>query len=80
MLRDVFQQLLDGSLSRRQFLATLTQLGVGTIAASQLADVFAAAPEAERRVDLENVTGGGITCETLKAWDVSYVFGNTGSY
>ena len=80
MLRDVFQQLLNGSLSRRQFLATLTQLGVGTIAASQLADVFAAAPEAERRVDLENVTGGGITCETLQAWDVSYVFGNTGSY
>jgi len=80
MLRDVFQKLLSGSLSRRQFLATLTQLGVGTVAASQLADVFAAAPKSDRRVNLENATGGQITCETLKAWDVSYVFGNTGSY
>jgi benzoylformate decarboxylase len=80
MLRDVFQQLLNGSISRRQFLNQLTQLGVGTFAATQLAEVFAAVPESSDQVDLENVTGGRITCETLKLWDVEYVFGNTGAY
>jgi benzoylformate decarboxylase len=80
MLRDVFQQLLSGSISRRQFLNQLTQLGVGTFAATQLAEVFAAVPESSDQVDLENVTGGRITCETLKLWDVEYVFGNTGAY
>lgn len=80
MLRNVFQQFLSGSLSRRQFLNTLTQLGVGAMAASQLADVFAAVPEPERQLVLDDVTGGRITCETLKLWDVKYVFGNTGAY
>jgi benzoylformate decarboxylase len=80
MLRNVFQQLLDGSISRRQFLNTLAQLGVGAMAATQLADVFAAVPESERDVILNDVTGGRITCETLKLWGVKYVFGNTGAY
>jgi benzoylformate decarboxylase len=80
MLRDVFQQLLDGSISRRQFLNRLAQLGVGAMAATQLADVFAAAPESDRDLILNDVTGGRITCETLKLWGVKYVFGNTGAY
>jgi hypothetical protein len=80
MLRDVFQQLLSGGISRRQFLSRLAQLGVGAMAASQLADVFAAVPESERDIVLNNVTGGRITCETLKLWGVKYVFGNTGAY
>jgi len=80
MLRDVFQQFLSGSLSRREFLNTLTQLGVGAVVAGQLADVFAASPGSEHQVELSDVTGGGITCETLKLWNVKYVFGNTGSY
>ncbi len=80
MLRDVFQQLLDGAISRRQFLNRLAQLGVGAMAATQLADVFAAVPESERDVILNDVTGGRITCETLKLWGVKYVFGNTGAY
>ncbi len=80
MLRDVFQQLLSGSISRRQFLNTLGQLGVGAMAATQLADVFAAAPESGHNVILNDVTGGRITCETLKLWGVRYVFGNTGAY
>ena len=80
MLRDVFQQLLSGSISRRQFLNRLGQLGVGAVAATQLADVFAAVPESERDVILNDVTGGRITCETLKLWGVKYVFGNTGAY
>jgi len=80
MLRDVFQLLLSGSISRRQFLSKLGQLGVGAMAATQLADVFAAVPESERDVILNDVTGGRITCETLKLWGVEYVFGNTGAY
>ena len=48
--------------------------------ATQLADVFAAVPESERDVILNDVTGGRITCETLKLWGVKYVFGNTGAY
>ena len=80
MLRDAFQQLLEGSLSRRQFLNTVTKLGVGAVAATQLADVFAAVPVPEENRVLDNVTGGRITCETLKLWDVKYVFGNTGAY
>jgi len=80
MLRDVFQQLLSGSISRRQFLNRLGQLGVGAMAATQLADVFAAVPEPEHDVILNDVTGGRITCETLKLWGVEYVFGNTGAY
>lgn len=80
MLRNAFQQLLAGSLSRRQFLNTVTKLGVGAVAATQLADVFAAVPEPEENLVLRDVTGGRITCETLKLWDVKYVFGNTGAY
>ena len=80
MLRGVCQQLLNGSVSRRQFLHTLTQLGVSTLAATQFADAFAAIPEPQRQVELSNATGGRITCETLKLWDVKYVFGNTGAY
>ncbi len=57
MLRDVFQQFLSGSLSRREFLNTLTQLGVGAVVAGQLADVFAATPKSERQVELSDVTG-----------------------
>ena len=80
MIRDVFQQLLSGALSRRQFLSALMQLGVGTLAASQMADVIAAVPKSEAALILDDVTGGRITCETLKLWDVEYVFGNTGAY
>jgi benzoylformate decarboxylase len=80
MLRDAFRDFLSGSLSRRKFLRTVTQLGVGAAAAGQMADAFAAVPEPERDIVLKNVTGGRITCETLKLWDVKYVFGNTGSY
>ncbi len=41
---------------------------------------FRGAPEPERQLVLDDVTGGRITCETLKLWDVKYVFGNTGAY
>ena len=80
MLRDAFQQFLSGSLSRRQFLNRLTQLGVGSMAAAQLAEAFAASSDATDNVMLEDATGGRVTCETLRLWGVEYVFGNTGAY
>lgn len=80
MIRDIFQQLLSGALSRRQFLSALMRMGVGTIAASQMADVIGTVPNANTALLLDDVTGGQITCETLKLWDVEYVFGNTGAY
>jgi len=80
MIRDVFQQLLNGSLSRRQFFNRLTQLGVGALAADQMTDVFAGVPAPEPELVLNDATGGRISCETLKLWGVKYVFGNTGAY
>lgn len=80
MLRDVFQQMLDGSLSRRVFLESLGKLGVGALAATQIADVFAAQEEPQQNLLLKQASGGKITCETLRLWNVKYVFGNTGAY
>lgn len=80
MLRHACQELISGSISRRQFLLRLTQLGVGSVVAIQLADAFAAAPSSQDAIELDNVTGGQITCETLRLWGVDYVFGNTGAY
>ena len=76
----MFRQLLAGSISRREFLHQLAAVGVSAAAASQLADAFAAVPAPEPDLVLNDATGGGITCETLKLWDVQYVFGNTGAY
>ncbi len=77
-LRDAFHEFLNHGISRREFIATLSSIGVGATAASQLATALAA--DDTRSVKLSNVTGGRINCETLKLWDVEYVFGNTGSY
>ena len=80
MLRNAFLELLTGSLTRRQFVTRLAQLGVGATAAAQLAEAVAADEGTRASVPLTNVTGGDVTCETLKLWDVEYVFGNTGAY
>ncbi len=80
MVRNAVQQLIAGSLSRREFTAALASLGVGATAAGQFADVLAANPRPPESIELAGVTGGQITCETLKLWDVEYVFGNTGAY
>jgi benzoylformate decarboxylase len=80
MVRDAIQQLIAGSLSRREFVLVLARLGVGMAAASQFADVIAADPGVPESIDLSDITGGQITCETLKLWGVEYVFGNTGAY
>lgn len=80
MVRDAIQQLIAGSLSRRDFMSRLAALGVGSMAAAQFADVLAANTVLDESIELTGVTGGQITCETLKSWGVEYVFGNTGAY
>jgi len=80
MVRNAIQQLITGSLSRRDFMARLATLGIGSVAASQFADALAADPELTAPIELTGNTGGQITCETLQSWGVEYVFGNTGAY
>lgn len=80
MIRDAVQQLITGSLSRREFVVRLSQIGIGVAAAGQFADVIAADSDPPESIELTDRTGGQITCETLKLWGVEYVFGNTGAY
>jgi thiamine pyrophosphate-dependent acetolactate synthase large subunit-like protein len=87
MLREATFGLVNGDLSRCQFLVLTKAAGVSAAAASQLvgaasaqnADI-AALPPGGDFITLKNATGGKITCETLRAWGVSHVFGNTGAY
>ncbi|MCI0518125.1 MAG: hypothetical protein L0Y45_09865, partial [Woeseiaceae bacterium] len=78
MLREALEQLLDGSLSRRSFITRLAGAGVAVSVAGQVADLLAAEPP--ERLLLSDVSGGDISCETLRQWGVRYVFGNTGAY
>ena len=81
MIRKALQQLLGGQLSRRDFIIMAGEVGIGAAVASQLAGIAAAAPGDEAAtISLRDVTGGDITCETLRSWGVEYVFGNTGGY
>ncbi len=81
MIREIFQQLLAGGISRRDFMRRTGEMGIGAVAANGLARAVMADPaEAASTITLSNVTGGDITCETLKSWGVKYVFGNTGAY
>jgi len=81
MIREAIREFLSGRLSRRDFIRRAGEMGVGATAASQLANTAVAATEETQPViSLSNVTGGDITCETLKSWGVDYVFGNTGAY
>lgn len=79
MLREAFKKLLTGEMSRRGFIRAAGAAGIGAAAAGQFANI-ARAEAAAPALRLENVTGGDITCETLRAWGVRHVFGNTGAY
>ncbi len=73
--------MLDKQIDRRAFVSRLTQLGVGTAAATQLATSLSAevsAPQQAGRV-LRDATGGELMAEFLLDWDVRYVFGLGGS-
>lgn len=79
MLKQLADELLLGSISRRTFVARLVAAGVAVTAAGRMADLLAAEAPPERLL-LSNATGGRIACETLREWGVRYVFGNTGAY
>ncbi len=87
MLRKATLDLMNGDLSRRDFLVLTKAAGVSVAAASQLVGA-ASANNAEVEglplggdfITLKKATGGKITCETLRAWSVTHVFGNTGAY
>lgn len=79
-LREACFEFIDGSLSRREFLNALAKLGLSAAAAGQLANAFAEEAGTQDILVLDGVTGGDVTCETLKLWGVEYVFGNTGAY
>ncbi len=87
MLREATFGLVNGDLSRRQFLVLTKAAGVSAAAAGQLAGAASAQnadvdalPPGGNFMTLKNATGGKITCETLRAWGVTHVFGNTGAY
>lgn len=79
MVREAFKRLLTGEISRRGFIRATGAAGVGAAAAGRFASLAEAAP-AEPALRLADVTGGDVTCETLRAWGVRHVFGNTGAY
>jgi hypothetical protein len=83
MLREALFQFSQGELSRRDFVVSLGKLGIASIAANQLASSVADAvtdDDIEKIIELSGVTGGQVTCETMRSWGVEYVFGNSGAY
>lgn len=85
MLRTALLQVMTGKMDRRAFIRMAGGMGIGAAAAGQLAARAAAqdmpdSKDAPTSVSLADVSGGQITCETLKSWGVEYVFGNTGAY
>jgi len=87
MLRQAMFDLVSGAMSRRDFLVFVKAAGVGALAARQLAGSASAEngevdalPEGGEFITLKRATGGRVTAETLRAWGVSHVFGNTGAY
>lgn len=80
MIRNALYQLSLGQMSRREFVSTLGKMGVGALAASQLAESVAMAATDDELLELSDVTGGQVTCELLRQWGVKFVFGNTGGY
>ncbi|MFI5245371.1 MAG: thiamine pyrophosphate-binding protein [Gemmatimonadales bacterium] len=85
-MRDAARLFLDRQMTRRAFVAKLTEAGVASSAAAGLSRALAAqsprisAPggATPARV-LENVTGGEAMAEFLIEWDVPYIFGLAGS-
>ena len=80
MIRNALYQLSQGRMDRREFVSTLAKMGVGMLAASQLAESVAMAATDDELTELADVTGGQVTCELLRQWGVEFVFGNTGGY
>jgi len=80
MLRGAFQQLLTGSLSRRQFLDTLTKLGIGAVAATQLAEMMSPVGASPARrlsfgmLSMSSATPGLMKRRSSMRWSISRTF------
>lgn len=78
--RDAARALLDERISRRAFLSCLGLAGVCAPAARALARSLAATgPGLPAGRVVENLTGGELMAEILRAWNLRYVFGLGGS-
>lgn len=80
MLRDATYHLVNGGVSRRAFLKALQVAGIGAATASQIARAAIKEDAGASYISLNGETGGKVACEHLRAWGVTYVFGNTGAY
>jgi benzoylformate decarboxylase len=78
--------LVDNTIDRRTFISGLVKSGVtlaganviaGRLAAAAVMDSGASVPEPGRV--LSGITGGELTAEFLKDWNIPYVFGIAGS-
>jgi len=79
MIRNLLAAFIQQGISRRQFISSLVGLGVSSAAARSFGDTLTQA-DTKSTLALRDASGGAITCETLRAWGVEYVFGNTGAY
>src|SRR6266513_5377016 len=81
-MKDLIKQYLDHGISRRQFLSSLSMLGMSTIAAKTMAQSltpFAASAQAgAARAAMREMTGSGGTLfvQQLKAAGVEFIFFN----
>ena len=79
-MRDLLQQFLDHEISRREFSAGLTALG---LSASAVSSVLAATDEEGEEFPRDGIrvegNGADILVETYRAAGIKYVFGTTGT-
>lgn len=79
-MRSAVASLLDGGMSRRRFLARLMQIGIAAPAANAvLAAVLPQPAIAAGARQVNDLTGGELTVEFLREWQIPYVFGLGGS-
>jgi benzoylformate decarboxylase len=81
-MKDLIKQYLDNGISRRQFLSSLSMLGMSTIAAKTMAQSLtpfaASAQAAAPREAMREMTGSGgaLFVQQLKAAGVEFIFFN----
>jgi benzoylformate decarboxylase len=81
-MNQLMQEFLEQRLSRRQFMQTLTALGIsaaGVEALTRAAEAVAGASDAVSRQTVTG-TGGELVVAQMKAAGVRYLFTNPGSY
>lgn len=79
-MRGLVREYLDGRLSRRQFVKRMVALGVSAASARAFIASFEPSPAfGEQVMELNDVTGGRVVAEMLRAWNTKYVFGIPGT-